>query len=395
MRLTASPLLAAAAVAAALAAPVARAASTPDEQARLLAGLPVAAGSPLAKLEASPAWRAHQKAMDDAWATLAARLGTMSAWSKAELAPRIQPGAKLLYLFGGPDAVTPLCLFPDAPAYLLAGLEPVGQVPPPESLDPKALDRALAGLAEALRSVVPANFFRTDEMGHDLRHDAIDGVQPILYLFIARSGGRILGAERIEIDGAGAAKVKPDGERWGDGTRGVRVRFQREGRAPQELTYVQVDLKDSALARSPGFLAFARGFGKANAFLKAASFILHDNHFSKPRALVMEQSLAVLQDDSGLPFLAFEKEKGSWDLTAFGNYLRPRPPFAKAWQQGLVKLFEAGPARPLPFKIGYRKEPAESNLLLAVRKPAAKPAGPAAPAARPAPAAAPAGTHQR
>lgn len=371
MRFTASRLLAAAALAASLAAPAARAASTPDERARFLAGLPVAAGSPLAKLEEAPAWKAHQKAMDDAWTKLAARLGAMDAWAKAELAPRIQPGAKLLYLFGGPDAVTPLCLFPDAPAYLLAGLEPVGQVPPPEGLQPKALDRALSGLAEALRTVVPANFFRTDEMGHDLRGDAIDGVEPIVYLFVARSGGKILAAERIEIDGSGAAKAKPDGEQWGDGTRGLRVRFQRDGRAPQELTYVQVDLGDAALARKPGFLAFARAFGKANAFLKAASFILHDNHFSKPRALLLEESLAVLQDDSGLPYRAFEKEKGAWELTAFGNYLKPKPPFGKAYQKELVKLFEAGPARPLPFKIGYRKEPAESNLLLAVRKTAA------------------------
>jgi hypothetical protein len=368
MRLRAPRLLAAAALAAVLAAPAARAASSLDDQARFLAGLPLSAGSPLGTLEATPEWQAHRKTMDAAWGKLSSRLTVMDAWAKAELAPRIQPGAKVLYLFGGPDAVTPLWLYPDAPAYLLAGLEPVGQAPPPETLAPKALDRALEGLAEALRTVAPASFFRTYEMAHDLRGDAIDGVQPVMYLFISRSGGRILAAERLEIDATGAARVKPDGEAWGAGTRAIRVRFQRDGRAPQEMTYVQVDLGDEALARKPGFLAFTRAYagGTANSLLKAASFILHDNHFKKPRALLVEQSASVLQDDSGLPFRAFEK--GAWGYTAFGTYLAPKPPFQRGYQKDLAKVFEAG-ARPLPFKFGYRKDAGESNLLLAVRKP--------------------------
>lgn len=356
-----------------LGASAARAASSVDEQARFLAGLPVPATSPLASFEETPAWKAHQKAMDDAWQHLLKRLTPMSEWSKAELAPRLQMDAKVLYLFGGPDAVTPLAFFPDAPAYLLAGLEPVGQVPPPETLKPKALDRALTGLPEALRSLVFANFFRTDEMGHDLNGDAIDGVQPLLYIFISRSGGTLLGAERFEIDASGNAKVKADSEPWGNGVRGVRVRFQRQGHAPQELNYVRVDLGDAALTQKPGFLAFAKAYGKANSFLKAASFILHDNHFSKPRALLLEQSLAVLQDDSGLPFHFLEK---GWDFTTYGTYVVPKPPFAKGYQKDLAKQFESSPAKPLPFTIGYRANPGESNLLLAVKKPAAAAATP-------------------
>lgn len=363
------------ALAALCAAPLARAAaetaappaavSTPDDQARFLAGLPVSPASPLARLERTPEWRAHARAMDEAWRRFSRRLAAMDAWGKAELAPRIHGDAKLLYLFGGPDAVTPLRLFPDAPAYLLAGLEPVGRVPAPETLAPKVRARALAGLLEALRSVIPASFFRTHEMGEDLRGDAIDGVQPILYLFIARSGGTILAAERLELDAlTGAPRVLADGERRGPGVPAVRVRFQRDGRAPQEMTYVRVDLSDEALARTPGFLAFAGGYAPANAFLKAASFILHDAAFSKPRALLVEASAAVLQDDSGLPLRAFGAD--GWDLVPYGTYLAPKPPFTRAYQPELAKVFRA--ARPLPFMIGYRRGARESNLLLAVKR---------------------------
>jgi hypothetical protein len=338
--------------------------SPPDDQARFLAGLPVPATSPLAALEATAEWKAHARAMDQAWARFSHRLETMDAWAKDELAPRIHGDAKLLYLFGGPDAVTPLRLFPDAPAYLLAGLEPVGRVPAPESLAPAARTRALSGLLAALRSVIPASFFRTNEMGQDLHGDAIDGVQPILYLFIARSGGTILAAERLELDAAtGAERVLADGEKCGPGVPAVRVRFQREGHAPQEMTYARVDLSDDALERTPGFLAYARTFAPANAFLKAASFILHDNRFSKPRALLVEASATVLQDDSGLPYRAFAKD--GWEFVPYGAYLTPKPPFQRAYQPELQKLF--GAARPLPFMIGYRKGAKESNLLLAVK----------------------------
>ncbi len=379
MRLALLQLLAVTALAIA---PAARAASTPDDQARFLAGLPVSAGSPLASLQETPGWKAHQRAMDDAWTRLSRRLGQMEGWAKAELAPHIQKDAKLLYLFGGPDAVTPLWLYPDAPAYLLCGLEPIGQAPPPEDLKPKALDTALSSLATALRTVVPTSFFRTEEMGHDLSGDAIDGVQPLLYLFIARSGGTLLGVERFEIDDSGVATPKADGEAWGGGLHGIRVRFQREGRAPQELSYVQADLGDTALERTPGFQRYVRAFGQANAFLKAASFILHDRHFLKPRALLIEQSLSVLQDDSGLPLRAFEKE--GWAFTPFGTYLVPKKPFQGNFQKELSTLFQKGPAKPLPFIMGYRSSPAESNLLLAVRKPAAAASAPEASASEPA-----------
>jgi hypothetical protein len=298
----------------------------------------------------------------------------MDRWAEQELRPRLDPALPILYVFGGPDAITPVTLYPDAPLYLLAGLEPVGRAPPPETLTPKAVGDALDGLHEALRSVVPASFFRTDEMGHDLRGQAIDGVQPIVYLFLARSGARILAAERIEIDALGLARTLPDAEPWGDGLRGVRVRFERAGRSAQELVYVRVDVGDEALARRPGFVAFVERLGPTNALLKAASFILHDRRFTQVRELILRSATTLLQDDSGAPVRAFKK--GEWDLVPFGTYLVPRPPFQRAWQPELAKLFAAAKPGPLPFTFGYRKGASETNLLLAVKRPRPNPALP-------------------
>jgi hypothetical protein len=340
--------------------------SGPDEQARFLAGIHGTADAPLAALELTPRWRDHAVAMDAAWAKLSARLVVMQGWAVPELWPRIQGGLPLLYLFGGPDVANPITLYPDAPVYLLAGLEPVGRAPPPETLTPKALGDALDALQEALRSVVPAAFFRTIEMGRDLRGQAIVGVQPLVYLFLARSGARILTADRIEIDPLGFAQVVPAGRPWGTGLQGLRVRYQLPGRLVQELVYVQVDLGNDAMERTPGFAAYVQGLGPCNAMLKAASFILHDNRFSQSRELLLRSAATVLQDDSGLPFGAFKK--GEWDFKVFGTYLVPKEPFQRHWQRELAKLFDAAPPSPLPFRYGYRKGPEDSSLLFASKR---------------------------
>jgi hypothetical protein len=337
-----------------------------DQVARFLAGLPVDAASPLAALEQTPEWKDHARRLDEDWNRLAERLGKMSAWSAAEFPPTLARDANVLYFFGGPDFVSAQALFPDAKAYLLCGLEPVGEVAPPERLKPAALVRSLDNLRSSLRSEVMANFFRTDEMAHDLRVTEVKGVLPILYLFLARGSAHLEAVQRVEIDAAGTLREVTAGQSPGGGTAGVRIRFRREGHeAAQDLYYFRVDLGNEALRKNPGFLAFARTLAPANAFLKAASFILHNKLFSDARTFLLENSAAVLQDDSGIPFHAFPRS--AWEFSCYGRYLKPKPPFQKAYQTDLATAFATRPPGPLSFTVGYRK-PSESNLLLAVKK---------------------------
>ena len=61
----------------------------------------------------------------------------MRSWSASELVPRIGTTSQVTYLFGGPDLVSALALFPSARLYALGGLEPVGQLSNPLSLSPE------------------------------------------------------------------------------------------------------------------------------------------------------------------------------------------------------------------------------------------------------------------
>lgn len=363
----ASPAPAAPAPAQPAPAPVAAPAprSTPDARARFLAGLEVAPGDPLEPLERTPAWRVHVARMEHAWARLSERLDVMSGWAARELRPRIRAGRPLLYLFGGPDVTNPLALYPDAPVYVLAGLEPVGAVPPPEALTPKAVAEGLDALHEALRSVVPAAFFRTIEMGHDLRGHEVSGVWPLAYLFLARSGATIQAAEKIELDPFGFAVPVADEAPKRDRLQGLRVAFTLPGRGPQVLYYLQADLGNDALAGTPAFVRFVERLGPTNAMFKAASFILHDNRFSRARDLLLASAESILQDDSGVPARFLPKKE--WELVPFGVYLVPKRPFTRNWQPELDKLFKERKPPPVPFTYGYRHGAVETNLVLAVR----------------------------
>jgi hypothetical protein len=347
------------------AAPAAR--STLGDQARFLAGLPVPATSPLAALANRAEWKAHEAAMARSWPMLANRLDRAAAFQAASLSPLVRSDRNVIYFFGGPDAAHAVKLFPDAPAYLLAGLEPVGAVEAPEAMKAEEVDSAVHQLAVTLKTIIEKSFFRTSDMGRDLRGKGIRGVEPVLFVFLARTGAEVLDATNFEVDAAGQSHDKAAGEKFGRGVPGIRIRFQFPGRPIQEMSYVSVDVLDEKLGKDSGFLAWASRFGPANGFLKAASFILHDNAFSRTRSFLMASCESILQDDSGVPY-HFYKKAGEWTLTCFGPYQRPRDPFQGHMQSDLSEACKAQPARPLDFIIGYRRLD-DSALQLYVKGP--------------------------
>jgi hypothetical protein len=345
-----------------------------DEQARFIAGLPVAEGSPLSKLEATAAWKAHAAELDARWAELEQhRLAPMGAWGKSALASRIQPKLSLVYLFGGPDAITVDVLYPDAPTYVLAGLEPLGQIPRLETLSEDELGRSLVNLRTSLKSTIDWSFFVTDAMDRALAKTQLKGVMPVLMLFLARNHDRILEAQLVHLDRAGkVVEVGAAGSRPPPGgVPGLHVRFEREGdHSVHDLYYFRQDLTDALLPGKPGLFPFLRSLGPSNAFLKAASFILHDKHFARTRDYLLEESASILQDDSGIPFhlLARPKPKQrAFDLVLFGQYTPSRKAFRDHFQADMKKAWDEGHPEPLPFDTGYRHVEG-SDLLLALPK---------------------------
>jgi hypothetical protein len=329
-----------------------------DDVAKLLAGLEPSSTSPLASLTRDPGWQQHARSLNAAWAGLEERrLSKIRAWSAANLTV---PQPVVLYMFSGPDFLHVDAFFPNRSTYVLAGLEPLGRVPTIDQSTRRSLTSALAGLRTSLASVLNYSFFVTRQMRTGLGAQRFNGVLPILYMFLARSGKTIHEVTIIAIDKEGA--VVAEGTR--DAAPGVKIVFSGSDGKMQTLYYFQTDLSDGGLKRS-GFLKFCGQFDNADGFIKSASYLLHAESFSVMRDFLLARTKALVQDDSGIPVRFFKTE--NWRLVPFGRYLGPIAVFPNRYQNKLSDVYRRSNPPKLEFGIGYRWRPNESNLLLAVR----------------------------
>jgi hypothetical protein len=332
-----------------------------DDVARFLAGLEVPENSRLAPLTHEAAWRHHARSLDLAWAGLEQRrLAKIRAWSSENLT---DPQPVVLYMFSGPDFLYVDQFFPNRKTYVLSGLEPVGEVPVVTNAARRSLGSALAGLRESVGSSLNYSFFKTQQMRATFSSRTFRGVLPVLYLFLARSGKTIHEVTLIGIDADG----KEVGAGLRDAAPGVKIEFSSGGESPrQTLYYVQTDVSDHGLKKS-GFLKFCEALGAADGFIKSASYLLHANNFSVMRNFLLGRTVALVQDDSGIPVRYFSAEE--WRLHPFGRYRGPIPLFTSKYQSKLNDVYRRNNPPKLEFGVGYRWRPNESNLLLAVKAP--------------------------
>jgi hypothetical protein len=346
----------------------------PDDLAKFLAGVPLPSESSLSAWQRSPQYSAHIEAL--------ARLSRnydrnyfskMRSWSSAELAPRIPMNLPVYYFFGGPDAVSVIALFPDAPVYILGGLESVGSVAAPNTLTPEALTEGLDHLRKSAESVLSFGHFITKDMKAQLDRTAFRGVLPLIYTFIALAGCHVVSTKYVGVGSDGI--VRDYGEPAPASGRilpAARIEFRRDAASSvQTLYYVQANLADDALKSNNGVLRWTSRFGVGNVYLKAASYLLHEPYFSRIRTFLLGQAASVLQDDSGIPLRFFRG--GDWRLWFFGVYSGTLSIFSKYYQNDLQAAF-ATPAMALnlPFGTGYKWRAGESNLLLAIKQQAPK-----------------------
>jgi len=342
--------------------------ATPDDTARFLAGLPPAPGSPLAALAKDPGWAQHAHFFDSIFTREDANtLAKVRAFSKEHLP---QHSDTMLYMFSGPDFLYATSFFPSASTYVLSGLEPVGDVPQLTSLPRGAVDASLHNIEGSLATILNLSFFITKNMKTQLTTGPVYGTLPILYVFLARTGKTVHEVSFVSLDKDGNFIVPDDaGKRAGRATtqsaaKGVKIVFS-DGNGPrQTLYYFSTDLSDGGVKIS-GFLQFCAGLGRADSFLKSASYLLHGGNFNRVRSFLIDHSATILEDDSGIPLAYFDPK--TWRLQPFGHYLAPLGIFPNTYQPRMTELFRN--AAPLDFGIGYLWRKNESNLLLATRLP--------------------------
>lgn len=359
LRSLATVLFAAALMAAA---GLARAAEvTADDTAKFLAGMQPSADSPLMPLTKDPSWQRHARFFDNAFGQLEQRqLSRIRAWSESHLAA---PKPTMFYMFSGPDFLYANAFYPKATTYVLAALEPPGQVPDLSKLPRGAMGAALYNVEHSLGSILSFSFFITKQMKTDLRAGQISGTLPILYVFLARSGKTIKSVTPVALDAEG--NVKTGNENPGpNAPRGAKITFTGSDGAEKTLYYFSTDLSNGGV-KSSGFLKFCSTLAPGNSLIKSASYLLHSGNFTTARDYLLANSATIIQDDSGIPLQYYNSKQ--WRFFPFGRYNGPIGEFPGRYQQSYAELFRK--AEPINFGIGYRWRTNDSNLLLSVRLP--------------------------
>ncbi|HSV63538.1 MAG TPA: hypothetical protein VLH83_09365 [Chthoniobacterales bacterium] len=332
-----------------------------DATAKFLAGLPLN-GTPLESSANASGWKTHSTDLDRAWKQFDDRqLAKIREWAPQALGAAYQDAGPMYYMFSGPDFLYANAFFPNASTYILCGTEPVGAIPDITKIPQHVLPSALANLRKSLDSVLSWSFFITKNMKVDLRQQQLSGTLPVLYVFLARAGCTIDSVELVALDKEGAFVPQGKGT-----TSGVKIAFIGPAGRPQTLYYFTTDLADWAIKVNPNFGKFCEQQGQGMTLLKAASFLMHSDNFSMVRGYLLAHSKVILQDDSGIPYRFFTRDK--WDVRFYGHYAGPINRFLKNGQLDLKKDNAASAPPPLPFSFGYQWQPSRSSLIVATPK---------------------------
>lgn len=340
-----------------------------DDTARFLAGMPGNPGSPYDNLENEDAWKEHRELVDRAWRKADDDLlKGLREFQARELKGAPMTAGPVFYPFSGPDALMATEYFPQSPDYVFAALEPAGTLPSPEDIQKKDLPQYLAAMRTTMASELGRSFFITRQMDRQFRGQVTDGLLLPMLQLLVRTNHTIRGFRYVRLDEQGTVIDRTldyhAPTRYGN--KGVEIEFRSDAdQSIHELYYFSVNLADERLTENKPFQTYLASLHGATTMFKSTSYMLHRREFSLIRNLVLENSAAVLQDDSGIPFHWFGSDR--WRVQLYGDYDRPYGSFKWMEQADLRQAYKQPGTKPLPMHVGYGYRKITSNLLLARR----------------------------
>lgn len=293
-------------------------------------------------------------------------LSKLRAWRKENVTPKMPATYNIFYPFSGPDILNAVEIFPDAENYIMFGLEPIANLPKLDSLPKKYL----ADLQIALAKTFALNYFITSNMNEKLKGK---GVTPILLIFLARTGHKIVNVERFAIEKEG--KIKPfaneELKQYANFVKGIHISFFHPDKNKlQHLYFVSTNLADAALKGKPEVFAYARSFPNKTTLTKSASYLLHNGGFTMMRDYILDDTERVLQDDTGIPYIHYIKH--AWQVKLYGNYAKPVKSFennTNYYQKELLAAYQTDSTRQkIEFSFGYHSNSAATSVIWAEKK---------------------------
>jgi hypothetical protein len=318
------------------------------------------------------AWLNNATFIDSSWTQLEKnRLAAMKAWGRKEFVKPNATSKVVFYPFSGPDYLTANAFFPDADTYILLGLEPVGKLPDLENFKKGEAADYANDFKKSLGDIFDKSYFITKKMLNDFQSQKVNGLLPVLSFFIQKSGSPLLDIKYLVRYGQDSiSEVSYDFKSAERKPFGARIYFLQNGKQ-KSAYYFKYDVSNHLFNDTTVFYKFISANTKnCITYIKSASYLLHANFMSNMRALILENSSAVVQDDTGIPFNYFEKEK-IFEISLYGQYTKPVSdfPYLKL-QKPLQEAFQRDSTRvkDLPFHLGYHWGTKKDVIIYAQKK---------------------------
>ena len=357
-----------------------------NEQARLLAGLPLSPDSPFFRLSFYPSFQQQAIAMESFWRQYRKQyLDPISEWRQTHIPTNLET-RPVLYPMSGTDFLNAYALFPHARQYIFIALEPPGYVPDLFKMTEYERKSGLSANLRVAHALATGNYMQSRVLREQLTNKHIPGALPMFLIFCARLGHTVQSVQAVELDENGnlcafpgmlkSVSQLPTGTGPNDKVYGVRltIRDHTDG-ADKSIVYLQLRLSNESVRSSSPEGRFLQRLKRFNTVLKAAVYILHEEAYRGVREFILDRSELVLQDDSGIPYKAFAKHE--WNERLFGSYTRILPigGLSHLPQQPLLarRFREIGEPLPFPYGYGVLWGKGKSNLMLFVKRTA--PAG--------------------
>lgn len=316
-------------------------------------------------------WYDYKSKINEDWPDMDSnRLVPMGTWRDSDINPRINDSITLFYPFSGPDFLHAYILFPNANQYLFLAQEQLGKIPEISTMKQKELKEYLDLFYYSIRDIYQRSYFITGRMNSDLNNAKVKGVLPLILFFMSQTEHCIHDVKYEKLSTKNSfADIKNISGKFSSGEC-VTIYFStKNSDLIKTLRYFRCDISDEGLTNAPIFKSYLSELNPMNTYVKSASYLLHYETFTTIRNIILNNSYAVLEDDTGIPYKYFDAKK--WDAFLYGTYVKPISDFPNQYlfQKDLSEKYSSGDnVFILPFSLGYHWRSGDQNKMLFIKK---------------------------
>lgn len=277
----------------------------------------------------------------------------------------------ILYPFSGPDLPNVLTIYPNATKYVMIGLEPAGFLPDFRIDSDEKKAKGLYELNSSLDSISRLNFFLTNKMKVNISSSIYSGTAPVIVAYLGLLGFELISVKPIILDSFGDIHYLSTEEINRDpGYKKGHVSTEIQFRDPlknqnKTLYYFSANVSNQGMEKEPNIMNYLKSLGRFSSTFKAASFLLHYDHFSHMRNFILENTDLIVMDDTGP---RIKDLKPGFDLKVYGIYTRPIALWPGMYQADLKELHTLQKPSDIPFKYGYGTLNKTYHLIIAIKK---------------------------